>query len=74
MDTVTAVLVTSSLWAALVAYLLWLGHKERADLYTRLMARDLTDYKASTRTEPVRVGHPIRRIVENARSNPDLQS
>ena len=69
MDTLTAVFVTSGLWGALVVFLLWLSHQERADLYSRLMARDLTDYKAATRRngEPIRAGHPIRRMVENAR-------
>ena len=41
---------------ALLAFLAWREHRhdlERKDLYTRLMAKDLTDYLAAANTEPL---------------------
>ena len=41
---------------ALLAFLAWREHRhdlERKDLYTRLMAKDLTDYLVAVNTEPL---------------------
>lgn len=45
-------------------------HQERRDLYTRLMAKDLTEYQAVTSTvRPTGTRNPIKKALEQAEKN-----
>lgn len=62
-------LITVAICGVLIIILEFIHHRERRDLYNRLMAKDLTDYKANENGVVPKGRNGIKRKLERINEN-----